>query len=212
MKKKLCITYITTSKYNIFWRDFYRSFDMNFCKDCDITFYVFTDNSNKLKESVSDYNKCENVKFFELDGEFNGDADLLKFRKFKILNYAESLYKQFDYVFYFNGNLICRIPVSLDDLFNGKDQFAVYHSLFDKNNNDMKEQLCRHKNSSAYFNANNYKNYRYYQSGSFGAIPSKFQKIINFVKFFTWISTILFLRFFRSLYPQWSVRDAVPYG
>lgn len=182
MKKKLCITYITTSKYNIFWRDFYRSFDMNFCKDCDITFYVFTDDIDGLKNAVSDYNNCSNVKFFKIDGEFTNDADLLKFRKFKILNYAESLYPQFDYVFYFNGNLICRIPVSLDDLFNGKDQFAVYHSLFDKNTNNMKEQLCKNINSSAYFDISKYNNYMYYQSGNFGATPHKFQKIINFVE------------------------------
>lgn len=181
MKKNLCITYESTRKYNIFFKDFYRSFDMNFCRECNKTFFVFTDNPDELKKQVSDYGNCSNIKFFKID--VTGlSIDEFKFRKFKFLSEAESYYKNYDYCFYFNGNLICKSLVTLNELFNSKEQFAVTHSLFNSRNNLMYDSLCKDKRSSSYFDAINLKSYRYFQSGNFGAISNRFKKMISYIE------------------------------
>lgn len=181
MKKNLCITYESTGKYNIFFKDFYRSFDMNFCRECNKIFFVFTDNSDELKKQVSDYGNCSNIKFFKID--VTGlSIDEFKFRKFKFLSEAESYYKNYDYCFYFNGNLICKSLITLNELFNGKEQFAVVHSLFDPNSKGKYDSLCQDNRSASYFDARKFQTFKYFQSGNFGATSDRFKKMISYIE------------------------------
>lgn len=181
MKTKLCITYLSTGKYKHFFFDFIRTFDLNFCSDCDRTFFVFTDDTETLKKYISKLKLNSSIEYFQIKNcSFNPDFN--KFRKFKILNEAETCYPNFDYIFYFNGNLICRVPVTLNDLFQGREQYAVHHSLFDINRKPMYDSLCRFSKSAAFFDASLFPNYRYYQSGNIGATYDRWQKIIDFIE------------------------------
>lgn len=181
MKSKLCITYLSTGNYKIFLYDFFKSFDLNFCRDCEKTFLIFTDDINYSKNTISECNSLSKVEYFELK-KCSSSPDFNKFRKFKILNEAETYYKDFDYIFYYNGNLICRVPITLQELFNGKEQYAVFHSLFDDKHNAMYESLCNNEKSASYFNYKELSNYKYYQSGSIGATYERWQKIIDYIE------------------------------
>jgi len=177
-QSKLCITYICTGKYNVFFKDFYESFKDNFCKKHNLTFVILTDSP----ASYTDYKDC---KVYYIQRHFNITLDFVKFRKFKDILLAEDFLATQDYCFYINGNLRCNNEVTLEELFGDKDQYAVSHSLFDSKNMAMYESLTRCEKSAAYFKAwdtNLYPNYKYFQAGNFGATSQKFLQMAKFIE------------------------------
>lgn len=40
---KVAVLYICTGKYDVFWKDFYISYEKYFLPDCEKHYYVFTD-------------------------------------------------------------------------------------------------------------------------------------------------------------------------
>lgn len=177
--KKLCITYICTGKYNTFFNDFYESFKENFCQGNYLSFAVFTD-----KPSL--YIKYKDCHVYHVQRYHrNSDIDFVKFRKWRDILLAEDYLMTQDYCFYINGNLRCVRPVTLDELFNGKDQYAVHHSLFDIDKKPMYDALCKCDRSACYFNAqdrSSYPNYMYFQAGNVGATSKKFLKMCQFIE------------------------------
>ena len=182
MKKKLCITYITTGKYKIFFKPFIQSYYEKFCIDEDRVFYIFADDKDYIEKEIKNLGLDLKYEIFTISGV--NDADYIKFRKFKILNSAEEKYFQFDYIFYFNGNLVCNLPVTISELFpEDKEQFAVVHSLFNKVKNPMLTSLCKLPKSAAYFDHNSFKDtYKYFQSGCIGCTYNRWIKLINFIE------------------------------
>lgn len=176
---KLSISYICTGKYNIFFKDFYESFQDCFCKGHKLSFVIATD-------QPSSYCKYKDCKLYHVQRYFkHSDLNFIKFRKWHDILLAEDFLQTQDYCFYMNGNLRCHSKVTLDDLFNGKQQYAVYHSLFDKTVMDMKESLTTCKQSAAYFdawNSDNYPNYKYYQAGNVGATSKEFLRMCHFIE------------------------------
>ena len=176
---KLGITYICTSKYNTFFKDFYESFNDAFCPGNKLTFVIITDQPDTYK----DY---KNVKIYDVQRYYKGkDVNYIKFRKWKDILLAEDFLETQDYCFYMNSNIRCNQMVTLEDLFKDKDQYAVYHSLFDRSNMPMYTSLVEHKQSGAYFAAKDkasYPNYKYYQAGNIGATSKKFLKMCYFIE------------------------------
>jgi len=176
---KLCIAYTCTGKYSVFFKDFYDSFKLNFCNGNYLTFAIFTD-------QPSMYNGLKDVKIYHVQRNVKpDDANYAKFRKFKDILLAEDYLETQDYIFYMNGNLTCQQPVTLDELFNGKDQYAVYHSLFNINKLPMYESLTKHPKSAAFFDAQDklsYPNYMYFQSGNIGATSKQFLKMCYYIE------------------------------
>ena len=147
--KKLCITYICTGKYNLFFYDFYRTFNENFCPGHELTFAIITD-----KPEIC--NNIKNVKVYDIQRHYkNKDVNFIKFRKWKDILLCEDLLINQDYCFFINSNLVCKNVVTLEDLFKGKSQYAVYHSLFGIQSMPMYEALCKHPKSAAFFDAQN---------------------------------------------------------
>lgn len=182
---KLCITYITTGKYKIFYETFIKSYISNFCTDHDRTFFIFTDNIKEIKDRTDKIDlKNTKIKFFDVSVDSTGSIDYIKYRKFKMLNEAEVYYSEFDYVFYFNGNLICNSLVRLDELFpNDTELYAVEHSLFDRKTKPMLDALCKNKSCAAYFNVNDFKDtYRYFQAGNIGCTSIRWKRMTNFIE------------------------------
>lgn len=177
-KLKLCITYICTGKYNIFFKDFYESFKDNFCKEHDVTCAIITDSPHL-------YNQYKDCVVYNVQRYYNNDINYIKFRKFRDILIAEDYLETQNYCFYINGNLRCNNKVTLDELMGGKDQYAVYHSLFDIHTMPMYESLTENRASAAYFTANDrnlYPNYKYYQAGNFGASKHKFLQMCRFIE------------------------------
>lgn len=119
---KIGILYICTGKYVVFWKEFYNSFMKNFCNDCEKDFFVFTD-SSKIE-----FEEKENVhKIFQenLGWPYN---TLMRFSMFDSIK--ETL-KKFDYLYFFNANMICNKKVYeneiLPNLDNGKKLIVVIH-------------------------------------------------------------------------------------
>ena len=177
--KKLCITYICTGKYNLFFYDFYRTFNENFCPGHNLTFAVITD-----KPEIC--NNIKNVKVYDIQRHYKSkDVNFIKFRKWKDILICEDLLLEQDYCFFINSNLTCTNKVTLDELFKGKSQYAVYHSLFGIQSMPMYESLCKHPKSAAFFDAQNrlkYPNYMYFQAGNTGATSQQFLKMCNFIE------------------------------
>jgi len=177
---KLCVTYIVTGKYHTFFNDFYRSFKKNFCKNHDVTYFVYTDNVQMYQDRIG----CDidlDCMFFPIN-PCSESADFNKFRKFKFLLGAEELYCNFDYIFYMNGNLTCHHEVDLNELFQGKEQYAVVHSLFDRKTNPMYQSLTKKKESSAWFDVSTYPKYMYFQSGNIGCTRQRFVDLCNYIE------------------------------
>ena len=97
--KKIGILYICTWRYVVFWEDFYKSSETYFCKDeeCEIYYFVFTD-SKKIKfESNKRVHKIYQEHF---------KWPFPTLHRFKTFNKSKNRYKDMDYLYFFNANML----------------------------------------------------------------------------------------------------------
>lgn len=92
--KKIAILYIGTSRYTIFWDEFYRSCEKNLLPKCEKHYFFFTD-SNEFQS---------NDKITVVSQE-NLGWPLITALRYKILNKVKEQLKDYDYAFFFNGNM-----------------------------------------------------------------------------------------------------------
>ena len=106
---RIAILYICTGRYNIFWKDFYRSCEKYFINNAVKTYYVFTD-----AETV--YNEDDNSvkKIYQENLGWPGNT-LFRFR---IFSKCIDELKDYDYVFFFNANMLFVKEVSENILSN----------------------------------------------------------------------------------------------
>lgn len=96
---KIALLYICTGEYQVFWKDFFESFEKNFLIDCEKHYFVFTD-----AEKIYNEDKCERIhKIYQKNLGWPGNT-LFRYRMF---NSIESELKSFDYVFFMNANIVC---------------------------------------------------------------------------------------------------------
>lgn len=158
------VLYICTGIYTCFWKDFYASCEKYFLKDiADIEYFVFTDDLNLSYEPNVHLIKKEPLGF-PLDS-------LLKFNLF--LSIEERL-KKFDYLYFFNSNMLFVdyvgkeiLPptdgiVDLTGLARCHPRFYMYE---------------RNKKSEAFIPYRRNKKYRYFQGGLQGG------KVDDFLSF-----------------------------
>lgn len=175
-KPKLAICWIGIGDYNALFDDFYTTMKEKFCTECDRTFFIFTDQSEK-------YNDLTDCKVYTISHACKHKGFVL-FRKFKYLLMAEDQYLNYDYVVYCNGNMTCKQQVTLTE-------FLPY----DKN---YQITVCYHpSNHSRYYNLtantwyiNNksmasfipYKGQQYCQAGLTFCTRSRFLHIANTIE------------------------------
>lgn len=92
--KKVAILYIGTGRYTIFWDEFYRSCEKNLLRNYEKHYFFFTDN----KEFKS------NDKITVVSQE-NLGWPLITALRYKILNKIKDELRDYDYAFFFNGNM-----------------------------------------------------------------------------------------------------------
>lgn len=120
-KKKVGVFYICTGKYSIFWKAFFESAEKYFCKDHDVKYYVFTD---ETIEPVTD--KVIVIPQQKMGWPF----DTLK--RFHLFEKAEALVADRDYLFFFNANMKFTAKVSGKQMFPSAEQelVGVIHPFF----------------------------------------------------------------------------------
>ena len=103
----IAVLYIATGRYTVFWRDFYLSAEQFFLSDNKKDYYVFTDN-NQI-----DFEKNPNVKKINQQKLGWPYDTMMRFDLF--LGQEDSL-KEYDYIFFFNANLLFVAPVGAEIL------------------------------------------------------------------------------------------------
>jgi hypothetical protein len=167
---KIAILYICTGKYSLFFNSFYSSCENYFFKDISHkTYFIFTDsdsikNSNNIKIY---YRECRG---FPADSLF----------RFDLFLEIENEMLGFNYVFFFNANMLFVKPVGLEILpsINYQGLICVLHpSSYKFRHFPMMYTYERNKKSLAYVPFEN-KKYYYFMGGfNGGSIPAYFNMV-----------------------------------
>ena len=117
---RVAILYICTGQYDVFWKDFFESYEQNFLNKCIKEYFVFTDASKIYGEDV-----CDRIhKIYQKQLGWPYDT-LMRYNMFySIKNSLE----QFDYIFFMNANCLCVDKIT-EEVFlpKEKDILVVQH-------------------------------------------------------------------------------------
>ncbi|HNW26625.1 MAG TPA: hypothetical protein PKI94_07550 [Candidatus Gastranaerophilaceae bacterium] len=91
---KIAILYIGTGHYTIFWDEFFKSCEKYFIKDAQKHYFFFTDSKNFKSDEKITIVPQENLGW-----------PLITCLRYKILNKIKEDLKDYDYAFFFNGNM-----------------------------------------------------------------------------------------------------------
>ena len=139
---KIAILYICTGKYTVFWKDFYESAARLLFEGHQKTYFIFTD-AEKI-----DFDEKSNIKKVYQE-KLGWPFDTLM--RFNMFLKAENDLKNFDYIFFFNANMLFveKVGDELIDYENGTNLLAVKHPGYYKA--DCKDfPYERKKESTAY--------------------------------------------------------------
>lgn len=164
---KIAILYICTGKYNQFFDGFYASSEKYFLKGiAKIEYFVFTDDMN-LSNSQNVHLFKRECKGFPLDSLFRFDM---------FLSIKENL-KDFDYVFFFNANMLFVAPVGIEFIPQKEKLMAVLHPGY-YNKPVFLYPYERNKKSTAYIPPFK-NNYHYYMGSLNGGGIKEYMKLIE---------------------------------
>lgn len=140
---KIGILYICTGKYRVFWKDFYLSCEKNFITEAEKRYFVFTDSPEI--EFEKDNENITKISQVNLGWPNN---TLMRFEMFSKIQRELS---DFDYIFFFNADLICLEKISASDFLPlaGENLVATLHpGYFNKKRNEFPYE--NNKLSTAY--------------------------------------------------------------
>ena len=140
--QKVAILYICTGKYDIFWKDFFCSYEKYFLPNCEKHYYVFTDAEELYMEK-----ECDRIHKLYQEALPWPDSTLLRFHIF--LGIKEQL-QQYDYVFFMNANCQALETITEEEFLPiEKPLLVVQHlALYDKPN--VQFTYDRNPKSTAY--------------------------------------------------------------
>ena len=170
------LLYICAGKYDIFFDQFYKSFQRNFLPGAHKKYFVFTDSMMLKKKYASN----TDIVFIDIVKKGWPYDTLLRNHYF---------YQQFDlfegmhYLFFCNANMHCNEQVYLNDvgLLTGKQICGVLHPFYYSQNPDQfpveKVHSC-----NAYFNEEEIKWLKFYFQGCFyGGSYQQFKELVRTV-------------------------------
>lgn len=171
-EKKIAILYICIGDYEVFWKEFYTSFEEKFLKDCIKEYFVFTD-----KEQVYCENTNERIHVIYQENLGWPGNTLFRFAMFDKI--AKEL-ERFQYTFFFNSNIVCCKEVKEIDFLPLNNQLLVVQHYGYYNKLNYRYPYDREKKSSAYIP---YCEGRYYVCGGVnGGKTESFLKLIRDLK------------------------------
>lgn len=163
----IAILYICTGKYNRFFKDFYESCEKYFMRGiANLEYFVFTDNMT-LTDSAKVHLYQKECKGFPLDSLFRFDM---------FLSIQEEL-KRFDYLYFFNANMLFVAPVGAEFLPKNQALAAVLHPGY-FNKPPFLFPYDRNKQSTAYIPPFK-KKYKYYMGSLNGGTSTEYLKLIQ---------------------------------
>lgn len=168
----VAILYICLGKYEIFWKDFYSTFEQNFLPDEKKHYYVITDH----KQIAWQYR--DNVSVIPWEKKGWPHDTMMRFEAFLSLS---SELKQYDYVFWMNANTRCVGKVGREILPSDihENLVCVKHPYFDL---DDPENYTyeRNEESTAYIPQG--EGVAYVSGGFYGGKPDAFLKLCRTCK------------------------------
>lgn len=139
---KIAILYICTGKYDVFWKEFYESYEENFLQESKKEYFVFTDADYLLYED-----KCDRIhKIYQERLGWPYDT-LMRFSMFDSI--AQQLEK-FDYVFFMNANCKCVKKITEDEFLPKEKEILVVQHPGEFNKKPSKYSYDRNPESTAY--------------------------------------------------------------
>lgn len=120
--KKVAILYIGTGRYTVFWDEFYRSCEKNLLRNCDKHYFFFTDSTEFQSDEKITIVPQENLGW-----------PLITVLRYKILNKVKGLLKDYDYAFFFNGNMEVIHEVKEEELIPTKEEGYIVAPLHSGN-------------------------------------------------------------------------------
>lgn len=166
---KIAILYIGTGRYTIFWDEFYKSCEKHFIKDAQKHYFFFTDDKT-IKNT-------DNVTIIEQD---NLGWPLIACLRYKILNKVKEQLKDFDYVFFFNGNMEFIRPITGEEFLPTAEEgyiVAPLHSGNKRMKSNLEFNYERNPKSAAYIPYGDGK--YYFHSGILGGRTKEFQELLD---------------------------------
>lgn len=127
--KSVAILYICTGQYDVFWKDFYDSYEEYFLINSHKEYFVFTDASNLYKKGE------DNVHIIYQESLGWPNNTLMRYHMFnRILNQLE----KFDYIFFMNANCKCTALITEEEFLPEENQLlVVQHPGFYNKTNDQ---------------------------------------------------------------------------
>lgn len=117
---KVAILYICTGKYDVFWKEFYESYEEMFLPNSRKEYFVFTD-----AEELYEEDNCERIHRIYQKQLGWPDDTLMRYHMFDSI--SEQLEK-FDYVYFMNANCKCVDLISEEEFLpKEKDILVVQH-------------------------------------------------------------------------------------
>lgn len=167
---KIAILYICTGNYKFFWKDFYESVNKHFFNQNEKHYFVFTD--------AKDLNYDNDVTIIEKQCKGFPNDSLFRFDMFLEV---ETLVLPYDYVFFFNANMLLLQDVSFE-IFpsnNYRGIIGVIHPLgFKYRNYPSMFTYERNTMSKAYIKKEK-KIYKYFMGGLNGGSVKEYYEMVK---------------------------------
>lgn len=154
---KICITYIATNGYHVYFPAFYESVRRFFCTKDEITIAVVTD----IPEFFRPYDR--GVVLYPTEKQ--QDVNLEKFHKFTRILETKPTWESADYWFFLNANIVFLKPIEFDWITGGK-KMTVAKAMW-----RYKRPFATNTGSEAYFDAHVIPGWCYVNAGLIGATP-----------------------------------------
>tara|TARA_Y100001968_G_scaffold131911_1_gene120405 strand:- start:2533 stop:3339 length:807 start_codon:yes stop_codon:yes gene_type:complete len=169
-KPKIAILYISLGSYHIFWENFFKSCEKNFCIDIDKEYFIFSDNPKKIKPL------SERINIYRQDNLGWPCTTLMRYHMFLRL---KDILNKYNYICYFNANTVFIDSISSCEFF-GNDQNELVGGLHPGYKNQSKEKYPfeKRKSSKAFTMESNY----YFQGCINGGQAKSFLSAIEEIK------------------------------
>ncbi len=140
--KKIAILYICTGKYDIFWKEFYKSSEKYLLPNCEKTYFVFTD-AEKI------YDEEKNKRIHKIYQENLGwpDNTLKRFHMFWSI---KKDLEKYDYIYFFNANCEIKRTITEQEFLPDPKKLLVVKHIGYHHKYNLFYPYERRKNSTAY--------------------------------------------------------------
>jgi len=140
---KIAILYIAIGKYDIFWKDFYLSAEKYFLCKHDKDYFVFTDAEEIFAET-----NCSVTKIKQKNWGWPGNT----LYRFKMFNLIKDKLENYDYIFFFNANILFIKNIG-DEFLPNNELLVVQHPGY-YNVKSAKYPYEKNRKSNAYIGKN----------------------------------------------------------